>query len=287
MGDLKSKISAVILSYNRCEELRRTLAHMSALPERPELIVVDNASTDATASMVRKDFPEVRLLISPRNIGGAARNLGVRAAATPYVAFCDDDSWWHAGSLHKAVQILDRHPRVAALCARILLGPDEREDPICKIMASSPLDSNGLPGKALLGFVACAAVLRRDAYLEAGGYEERFFVGGEEALLSLDLAVSGWSVVYIADLVAHHYPSPQRDRKDRHRIISRNAIWLAWLRLPLLTSLRETRRMLAYAMRHKVLLSTLRSALKEARWVIRNRKVVSPQVHAWYKLLNG
>lgn len=287
MSNLRNSLAVVILSYNRQEELRRTLAHMTSLNEQPEIIVVDNASTDGTVAMLGKDFPNVRVVASSMNIGGAARNLGVQAASAPYIAFCDDDSWWHPGSLELAVGTLDCYPGVAALCGRILLGDERREDPICKVMASSPLDSDGLPGKALLGFVACAAIFRRSAYLEAGGYEPRFFVGGEEALLTLDLTDAGWRVVYLPDLIVHHYPSPQRDRKDRHRIVSRNAIWLAWLRLPLLTSVRETRRMLAYSLRHGVLLSTLHSALQEARWVARSRRVVSPQVHAWYRMLNG
>jgi GT2 family glycosyltransferase len=172
------------------------------------------------------------------------------------------------------------------LCGRILLGPEQREDPICSLMAASPLPSDGLPGPALLGFVACAVVFRRRAYLDAGGYEARFFVGGEEALLTLDLVDAGWHVVYAPQLLAHHHPSPQRDRKDRHRVVARNAIWVAWLRLPWTTAMRESLRMLRYALAHGVFISAARSALVEAPWVVRNRRVVSDRVHGWYKLLN-
>lgn len=286
MSALKERLSVVILTYNRAGELRRTLQHMTTLPEQPEIIVVDNASTDGTASMVRTEFPQVVLLTSAHNIGGAARNFGVEATTTPYVAFCDDDSWWQRDSLPAAADLLDIHPRVAAVCARILLGTEQREDPICGLMASSPLPSVGLPGPALLGFVACAVVFRRQAYLNAGGYERRFFVGGEEALLTLDLVNAGWSVVYAENLLVYHYPSPQRDRKARHRIVARNAIWVAWLRLPWQTALRESLRMLRYAMTHSVFIGTLGSVLREAPWVLGNRKVISPRIHAWYKMLN-
>lgn len=287
MNILKDRLTVVILTYNRASELRRTLAKVTALPECPAIIVVDNASTDSTAEIVGNEFPGVKLLVSNRNVGGSARNLGVEAARTPYIAFCDDDSWWEQGSLETATDILDAHPRVAAACARILLGPEQEEDPICKLMAASPLPSDGLPGAALLGFVACAVVFRRNAYLQAGGYEPRFFVGGEEELLTLDLVSMGWHIVYIDKLLVYHHPSPQRDRKDRHRIIARNAIWVAWLRLPLGASLKHSWRMLRYALRHKVLLSTLRSVMTEAAWVRRNRKVVSPRVVGWYRMLNG
>jgi GT2 family glycosyltransferase len=280
------RLSVVILTYNRQDELRRTLQHMCALPEQPPIIVVDNASSDGTADMVHTEFPQVRLIASPGNIGGAGRNLGVQAADTPYVAFADDDSWWEPGALPAAADLLDAHPSVAAVCSRILLGEQRREDPICAMMANSPLPADGLPGPALLGFVACAVVFRRQAYLDAGGYEPRFFVGGEEALLTLDLVEAGWRIVYAGHLVAHHHPSPQRDRQDRHRVVARNALWLAWLRLPWHTALRDSLRMLRYAAAHGVLLAALRSAMLETPWVLRNRRVVSERVHGWYKLLN-
>lgn len=282
----ENRLSVVILTFNRREELRRTLERMGTLPEQPPIILVDNASTDGTAEMVGSDFPQITLLASPANVGGAARNLGVQEAHTPYVAFCDDDSWWAPGSLSAAADMLDTHPSIAAVCARILLGPEEREDPICFRMASSPLPAAGLPGPALLGYVACAVVFRRRAYLDAGGYEQRFFVGGEETLLTLDLVNAGWHFVYAPQLLVHHYPSPQRDRKDRHRIIARNAIWVAWLRLPALTALRETWRMLRYAGTHGVFAATVRGVLRELPWIASTRRVVSPRVHAWYRLLN-
>jgi GT2 family glycosyltransferase len=286
MDALGNRLSVVILTFNRRDELRRTLERMSMLPEQPPIIIVDNASTDGTAQMVRADFRQVTLLASPTNVGGAARNLGVQQARTPYVAFCDDDSWWAPGSLTAAADLLDAYPSIAAACARILLGPEAREDPICCMMAASPLPAAGLPGPALLGFVACAAVFRRQAYLDAGGYEQRFFVGGEETLLTLDLVSAGWYLVYAPQLLVHHYPSPQRDRKDRHRIVARNAIWVAWLRLPALTALRETWRMLRYAARHGVLAAAVRSVLRELPWLASTRRVVSPRVHAWYRMLN-
>lgn len=98
---------------------------------------------------------------------------------------------------------------VGEVCGRILLGPEQREDPICSTMSASPLPADGLPGPALLGFVACAVVFRRQAYLSAGGYEPRFFIGGEEALLTLDLVDAGWYVIYAQQLLAHQHPSPQ------------------------------------------------------------------------------
>jgi GT2 family glycosyltransferase len=196
--------------------------------------VVDNDSDDGTPQAVRERFPWVRVLMVGRNLGAAARNLGVQAARTPYVAFSDDDSWWAPGSLERAAAILDRHPRLGLLAARTLVGPEERADPVTARMANSPLPSPpGAPGPSVLGFLACAAVLRRAAFLEVGGFSRVLFLVGEETLLALDLAAAGWQLCYVADLIAHHHPSVRRPEPQRRASTEwRNTVLTAWMRRP-------------------------------------------------------
>lgn len=285
MDNAGQRISIVLLTYNRVDELTRTLDKLLTMPEQPPVIVIDNASTDGTATVVAQRYARVRLISLPRNIGGAGRNAGVRLAATPYVAFCDDDSWWEDGALDLAVEILDHYPEVAALCGRVLLGAECRQDPTCAEMARSPLPSANLPGPALLGFIACAAVFRRDAYLEAGGYEARFFVGGEEELLTLDLAAAGWRIAYVRQLVVHHHPSPYRDNIERQIIVIRNTLWVAWLRLPLAWAFRETLRIRRRAPSREAWRGGLRQALHELPWVWRSRRMLPPQVAGLLRLL--
>jgi GT2 family glycosyltransferase len=286
MSTLRGRISVIILTHNRERELRRTLQRMTSLPEQPEIIVVDNASIDATADMVGKEFPQVRLVRLQQNIGAAARNAGVQEAATPYVAFCDDDTWWAAGSLAKAVELLDAWPRVAVLSARVLVGEEGKEDPTCALMASSPLPADDLPGPALLGFLAGACAMRRQAFLDAGGYEPRFFIGGEEALLTLDLVAAGWRVAYAPELTVYHYPSAARDAPRRKRILLRNALWMAWMRLPWTSALRDTWRLCTNRENRQVLASALLSAVRGLPWVFRNRKVVPGDTAMLYRMLH-
>src|SRR5690606_30176792 len=107
-------------------------------------------------------------------------------------------------------------------------------------MARSPLPAEGLPGQAVLGFLAGAAVVRRSAFVQAGGFDARFFIGREEALLAFDLAARGWRMRYMHDLIVHHRPSPNRDAGRRRHLLRRNSIYLAWLRLPFAAAVRET-----------------------------------------------
>jgi GT2 family glycosyltransferase len=129
-----------------------------------------------------------------RNRGGAARTVGARLVDSPYVAFSDDDSWWAPGALGQAAELLDRHPRLAVLAARVLVGPDRRRDPVCDEMAHSPLGrAADLPGPSVLGFIACGAVVRRSAFLEVGGFHARLGVGRRSCSRSTwPLAAGDW-----------------------------------------------------------------------------------------------
>lgn len=272
-------ISVVVLTHNRRESVGKVLERLTVLPERPPIAVVDNGSSDGTAAMIRSTFPGVTLLRSETNLGAAGRNLGAQWAKTPYVAFCDDDCWWHAGSLARACALFERHADVAALTARILVEPTQREDPISTAMAHSPLRSTGLPGRAILGLMAGATAFRTQAFLAAGGYEPRLFLGGEETLLALGLSARGWQLVYAPDLMVHHHPSPRRDAPRRRFLLARNAVWSAWLRLPWPMAFGDTLCALPDLWRARDLRGW-QELLRGMGWVLRERRVVPPEVAA-------
>jgi GT2 family glycosyltransferase len=274
-----ARISVVVLTHNRREELLQTLGRLSSLPERPPLIVVDNGSADGTASAVAAEFPHVCLIRFGRNIGAAARNAGIASAATPYVALCDDDTWWHPGSLRRAAELLDEHPRLAVLTGTVLVGSRQQVDPTSRVMAQSPLPAQaGMPGRPILGFLAGASVLRRRAFLRAGGFEPRFFIGGEETLVALDLAAGGWSMAYIDELVVHHYPSTVREPSERGHHLLRNAIWSAWLRRSVPTAVRQTLRFVLEAAQSPDRSQALKGTIAGLPWALRRRKVIPPHL---------
>lgn len=273
-----ARTSIVVLTYNRADELMAVLQRLQALPERPRIIVVDNASTDGTADRVAAEHPQVHLVREPSNRGAAGRNSGVALVKTPYVAFCDDDTWWSPGALARAADLLDAHPKVAALNARVIVEPEGRTDPTCEGMAHSPLEAHGLPGPALVGFMAGAVVMRTAAFTKAGGYEPRFFLGAEEALLAFDLQARGWALCYRHDVVTHHQPSPARDLQRRRASLIRNRLWLAWLRLPVGVAWDETRSVLRDARRQGLQREGLRAALAGLPWVLGRRRVLPKAV---------
>src|ERR1700712_5103158 len=84
------RVSIVVLTYNRREEVLRTLAKLTALPEQLPIVVVDNASRDRSIEAIEQHFPHIKTVSLPKNVGASGRNHGVAATDTPYVAFCDD-----------------------------------------------------------------------------------------------------------------------------------------------------------------------------------------------------
>jgi glycosyltransferase involved in cell wall biosynthesis len=191
----------------------RTLAIFGTLRERPPVIVVDDGSLDGTPDAVRAWHSWVRLVSLASATGPSARNVGAEVAATPLVAFADDDSWYEEGALAEAARIFATRPRLALVAARVLVGPKRRLDPNCEAMAAEPLR----------GFLACGAIVRRDAFLAAGGFHPWMRTGGEEEYVSAQLAARGWEQEYRPEVIAHHWPPHRQDLSPRRRALARNA----------------------------------------------------------------
>ena len=188
--DPGGRVTVVVLTHNRRDELLRTLSRLHALPERPPVIVVDSASVDGTAEAVRHGFPDVDLVRVRRNVGAAA------------------------------------------------------------------------------------SVVRRHAFLEAGGFEPRFFLGGEEELLAADLATRGWSIAYVAGVRAHHHPSPHRDSAGRRRLLARNALWFTWLRRPARRAITRTVEIVAESRSDRARLGGCLDAIAGLPWALTRRCAV-------------
>ncbi|HEX3550013.1 MAG TPA: glycosyltransferase family 2 protein [Candidatus Elarobacter sp.] len=272
----------VIASYNRRDQLDATLRRIDAFPDGPPVVVVDDGSTDGTAAMLRERWPGIRAIALQRNVGAFARNAGVLAARTRYVAFCDDDCWWEPDSIARAVALLDAHPEVALLNARVVVRADERVDEACTAMAVSPLPKrSACPGRAIATFMAGAAIVRREAFLAAGGYHERYHIGAEEPLVALELLDRGWEMVYVDNLVLHHHPyAAGRVPARRRRRVLRNRLWTAWLRRSLRGAWRSTLALLRQGCSDPVARAALADALRGLPWVLRERRPVARRVEA-------
>lgn len=294
-------VGAVVITWQRREEAVAAVGRLLDLPERPRVVVVDNGSTDGTAGALRRTFPralvdddgagpQLEVVALGHNAGAVGRNLGVARLAERglrYAAFCDDDTWWDPGSVARAADVLDAHPDVAVLTARIVVEPRGTDDPIVAELRDSPVVPSrpGLPGPALGSFLAGASVVRIAAFQQVGGFSPRLWLGGEEELCAADLAAAGWELCYLPELVVHHRASKLRDASLRRRHGIRNTVWFVLLRRPWPAALRRLRVLARTVPKDATTLRAVGDAVRGLPWVLRERRPLPPHAEARFLAL--
>ena len=115
-------VAVVVVSFNTCDAVRACLAsYLPQLGESDQLVVVDNQSTDGTHEMLHREFPQVRLIVSPRNAGFSyACNVGYRATTAPLVLFSNGDIRAPADFLENIRRKMGAHPGVGILSPELL-----------------------------------------------------------------------------------------------------------------------------------------------------------------------
>jgi GT2 family glycosyltransferase len=192
-------VSIVFLAYNRREELAVSLTEMlerSSFPrDRLQVIVVDNASTDDTAAMVRSDFPAVELVVNPDNVGASGWNAGFARATGDYVLILDDDCYLPGDHLADAVAAAER----------------ERADLVSFSVVSSFDTShsfNGTYATGLLSYWGCAALVSRRAIDHLQGYDPYIFIWANELEFTARLLDAGFRHLFLPSVTAVHMKAP-------------------------------------------------------------------------------
>jgi GT2 family glycosyltransferase len=209
--------SLIVPTYNRSAVLGDTLSRIECLPDRRashEVIVIDNGSTDDTAAL-QTAYPRTRFIQLGRNLGAAARNVGAVAARGRLLLMLDDDSRPEPGTLDRLVALFDRRRDLGAAACRVRLAE-----------APHRHDAGGVPGI----FFNCGGVIRRKAFLQAGGFPIDFDYYVEEYDLCCRLWQRGWRIEPRGDLLVwHSRVSANRDNNRMLRLLVRNNLRL-WAR---------------------------------------------------------
>ncbi|MGY1721993.1 glycosyltransferase family 2 protein [Blastococcus sp. SYSU DS0533] len=278
------RVTVVVATRNRRASLLRSLAHLDDGVH--PVVVVDNGSSDGTAAAVRARHPAVAVVELPTNRGAVARTAGVVGAATRYIAFADDDSWWEDGALHRAADLLDDHPGVALLAGRVRMAADGSVDAVTRKHRAAVLGTTpGTPGPDVLSYPAFATVVRREAYLSVGGFSPLLFFGGEEHLLALDLAAAGWQQSFADDVVAWHDPAgPPTVPPQRWALQTRNDLLVDWLRRPLPVAVAATARLARRAPSDPAARAALRGWVRRLPAALRQRRPVPAEVERRFAL---
>jgi N-acetylglucosaminyl-diphospho-decaprenol L-rhamnosyltransferase len=242
-------ISTVIVAYNSGEFLRRCLAAVGS--GHGEVVVVDNASP-AGIGLPPGEMPGVRLIRRPRNDGFAsAANHGVAATGARWVLLLNPDAWPIEDGIERLLEFAESRPGLGA-AGPLLFHPDgqPQRSTIRPPLAPAPLALWAAFPAAVTGaygvwrraatvvrghrvrpaeFLQGAALLvRRDAFEQVGGFDESFFMYGEDADLCMRLRGAGWDVALCQTANFVHVGGGST-RSDSERM--RLELLRSWLRL--------------------------------------------------------
>jgi GT2 family glycosyltransferase len=221
--------SAVVATWNKREELRENLLSLEAQTVPfAEIVVVDNHSTDGTAHRVRAEFPRTRLVVLPHDRYGAceAFNVGFATARSPYVAILDDDVTLPPTWLERLLERFEREPASTAMLSTKVVEPG---------MPAAYLASPALNEERYLStFRGCGTLARREVLLEAGGYDERFFIYGNERDLAATLLTRGYRILQVPSVETFHKkPFGMKEGKRSLYFHTRNFLLYAFKHAPL------------------------------------------------------
>jgi GT2 family glycosyltransferase len=274
-------VSAVLVTWNRRDDLRDTLDRLLACGYPAlEIIVCDNASTDGTAGMVRRDYPGVVLIEMPQNVGIGANNAGFARAAGEYVVVLDDDSWPAPGAIERMLAHFAADPRLGIVAFDVRNAAHAGDGP-------APGARGGVAAghRYLMAFNGAGAGLRRAVLDQVGHYPTEFFLYWNEQDLSLRVLDAGWTIASFPDVVGFHKHSPvNRESWRAPFYYCRNAFWLAWKHYPLTRAVAMTMRLGELVVRHSleqhttVYLQATWAAARGARGVARVRRPVRREV---------
>lgn len=217
--------SVVISSRNRKEELLRAIQSCIKQDESPEIVLIDDGSSDGTYEAVKRNFPNVILVRHEASIGYiASRNEGARLASGTIVFSIDDDAEFVSPSTVSQTLKDFSDERVAAVAI-----------PYIEPQSSTRVHQSSSDRQGIVlthSFKGTAYAIRRDVFLALGGFREPLTHQGEESDFCIRLLNFGYFVrLGNADPIVHH-ESPKRslDRMDYYGC--RNAVLFVWQNTP-------------------------------------------------------
>jgi len=232
---MPANISAVIVSYNTRDLLRRAIGSLQGARVGPvEVLVIDNASLDGTPSMVRSDYPDARLVSLTRNYGfAAAANMGMRLARGRQLLLLNPDAELLDGALDQLSSFLDETPWAAAVGPRLIY-PDGRWQhsafkfpgltqilldffPLHRRVLDSRFNGRYPPAAEPHPIdhpLGACMLLRREALDDVGLLDDGFFMYCEEVDWCLRAHNRGWAIFHHPQAVAVHHSGKSTEQQQ-------------------------------------------------------------------------
>jgi GT2 family glycosyltransferase len=226
-------LSIVIVSYNAKNFLRKCLVSIFLETKniQHEIIVVDNNSSDSSAKMVRKEFPQVKIVVNKENVGfSKANNQGIKISKeSRYVLFLNPDTIIRQNALEEMIKFMDSHKDAGASTCKLVMLNGEIDDathrgfptpwnsfchfsglarifPKSRIFAGYNLGWMNLDSSHKIDVLAGAFMLvRREAGEDAKWWDEDYFFYGEDIDFCYMLKEKGWNIYYVPQISITHF----------------------------------------------------------------------------------
>ena len=245
-------LSIIIVGYNSAEPLAACLRSLAACPDAVsrEVLVVDNASSDNTAEMVRRDFPLVEFHENTANVGlSRAVNRGIRASRGRHILVLNPDIEARPGSLDELVAFMDATPE-AGLAGAKLINTDGTLQLSCRsfytfwtlllrrtflgklfrksgaIRRHLMLDYDHESPRKVDWVLGACMLVRRAAMADVGAMDERFFLYFEDVDWCYRMWRGGWTVWYVPGSVMDHRHARESARPGLNRLLIAHLISL-------------------------------------------------------------
>jgi hypothetical protein len=234
-------LSIIIVNYNVKEFLQNLLHSItkSASNIQYEIIIVDNASDDGSVEFIKEKFPDVKLIANKKNLGfSKANNLGLKIALGKYILLLNPDTLLREDTLQKMIDFFESTSD-AGLAGCKILNPDgslqlacRRSFPgpwtsFCKVTGlSSIFPKSKIFARYNLTYLdenqtyevdaisGSFMMMRKEVYEKVGGFDEEFFMYGEDLDLCYRIQKAGYKVYYVHDTQIIHYKGESTKRSS-------------------------------------------------------------------------
>lgn len=213
------KVSIIVVNWDGKRFLSECLDGLSQQIYQPlSLIVVDNGSSNGSVDFVNRNYPEVKTIALPKNVGfSAANNYAFKIIQTEYVALLNNDAVPHPLWIKHLVEALESHPEVGFAASKMLFydNPetiDRAGDAYSKagtglLRGRGESANNYNKQEWIFGACAGAALYRTSMLKDIGFFDEDFFLLYEDVDLSFRAQLKGYKCLYVPEAIVYHMAS--------------------------------------------------------------------------------
>ncbi len=232
-------ITIVIVNWNTQDLLKNCLDSVCQTIKdiSYEIIVVDNASTDGSANMLREEFPDVKIIENKENRGfGAANNQAFAVMKGRYALLLNTDAVLTEHAIRELFLFMEDHPETSLTCGQLLNEDGSRQNSIANFPTLITMSANTslleyiFPGRfpskryihespvEIESAIGACVLARKKAMDDIGVFDERYFFFFEETDWAYRMRSAGWKIYYVPSASIYHLQGKSVGESIRSRM---------------------------------------------------------------------